>query len=59
MNNELPGDVESLPIPVPNLKSLLARCWAIQACERPLAVHCLRVIESALPASLANNSIDK
>lgn len=58
MNNELPGDVESLPIPVPNLKSLLARCWAIQACERPLAVHCLRVIESALPASLANNSID-
>ncbi|KIO30967.1 hypothetical protein M407DRAFT_222108 [Tulasnella calospora MUT 4182] len=48
MNNEAPSDVESLSIPVPELKNLLGRCWAIQPSERSSAADCLQVIELAL-----------
>ncbi|KAG8911732.1 hypothetical protein FRC00_005925 [Tulasnella sp. 408] len=51
VNDELPADVESLSILHPDLKVLLARCWAIQPSERPSASFCLSVLNSELSTS--------
>ncbi|KAG8909112.1 hypothetical protein FRC01_007127 [Tulasnella sp. 417] len=48
INGEPPSDTETLSFPVPDLKSLLRRCWNLQPSERPSASDCLRVVESAL-----------
>ncbi|KAG8970623.1 hypothetical protein FRC05_000559 [Tulasnella sp. 425] len=50
MNNEPPSDTISLPIPVPAVKHLLARCWTVQPNERPSVDHCLSIIAAELSA---------
>lgn len=59
MDGEPPSDTENLPFPVPDLKTLLARCWTIQPLERPSVVDCLRNIESALLTPLLTMDTDR
>lgn len=51
VNEELPAEIGSLRIPIPNLKLLLAKCWAIQPSERPPASYCLNILNSEVHAS--------
>ncbi|KAG8953715.1 Platinum sensitivity protein [Tulasnella sp. 424] len=59
MNNEPPSDIESLSLPVTDLKNLLGRCWTIQPSERPSAIDCFQIIESALPTPRLMEGIDR
>lgn len=42
VNEQLPAEIGSLPIPIPDLKLLLAKWWAISPSERPPAFYYLR-----------------
>lgn len=59
MMGELPSDPESLPIPVPDLKILIAKCWTIKPNERPSAADCLRILNSVLLASQISTAIER
>ncbi|KAG9027701.1 hypothetical protein FS837_004190, partial [Tulasnella sp. UAMH 9824] len=58
VNDELPADIESLPIPIPDLKFLLAKCWAIQPSERPSASFCLRILNSEASTSSTPDHVE-
>ncbi|KAG8896787.1 hypothetical protein FRC01_011622, partial [Tulasnella sp. 417] len=47
LNDEPPSDAETLPIPIPAVKQLLATCWNTQPQKRPSAQHCLHVLTTA------------
>ncbi|KAG8924844.1 hypothetical protein FRC01_010981 [Tulasnella sp. 417] len=51
VNDEIPAEIGSLPIPIPEIKLLLGKCWAIQPNERPSASYCLRILNSQVYAS--------
>ncbi|KAG9044503.1 hypothetical protein FS837_008053 [Tulasnella sp. UAMH 9824] len=53
-----PSEIEDLPIPVPELKLLLAKCWKPEPSERPPASHCLRTLNSATPVSQIYHHIE-
>lgn len=57
--NELPSDPESLPITVPDVKVLLAKCWNLQPNERPSAAYCLRILNSVSPASNDGRQVEE
>ncbi|KAG9017076.1 hypothetical protein FRB90_001855 [Tulasnella sp. 427] len=56
---QAPCDTESLPIPVPEIKSILTACWAISPSERPSASHCLSVLNSLSMSSNTTKALDK
>lgn len=43
-----PARVEDLPIPIPDIKLLLARCWDSEPEARPPAAECLDALSSAI-----------
>ncbi|KAG8899294.1 hypothetical protein FRC00_001632 [Tulasnella sp. 408] len=47
LREELPSETEDLPIDVTDLKLLLNKCWSVPPNERPSAVYCLNVLNSA------------
>ncbi|KAG8899005.1 hypothetical protein FRC01_010702, partial [Tulasnella sp. 417] len=51
VNNEIPAEIGSLPIPIPDIKMLLEKCWAIKPSERPSASYCLHILNSQVYAS--------
>ncbi|KAG8977551.1 hypothetical protein FRC05_001409 [Tulasnella sp. 425] len=59
LESEIPAEIESLLIPVPDLKLLLAKCWAITPIERPSAAYCLRILNSVSPSSQASIHVGK
>ncbi|KAG9026774.1 hypothetical protein FS837_004512 [Tulasnella sp. UAMH 9824] len=50
VNEELPAELGSLPIPIASLKPLLGKCWALQPSERPSSSYCLRILSSEVYA---------
>ncbi|KIO31637.1 hypothetical protein M407DRAFT_67694, partial [Tulasnella calospora MUT 4182] len=48
---EPPSETDCLPIPILDLRLLLAKCWSREPDERPSAGYCLRILNSALSAS--------
>ncbi|KAG8896556.1 hypothetical protein FRC00_005737, partial [Tulasnella sp. 408] len=54
-----PSEIEDLPIPVPDLKLLLEKCWKPEPSERPLASYCLRTLNSAAPVSQTDHRIER
>ncbi|KIO31675.1 hypothetical protein M407DRAFT_19409 [Tulasnella calospora MUT 4182] len=48
VEDKLPADVEGLPIPTPEVKELLTKCWSISPAERPSALQCLCYMRPAM-----------
>lgn len=59
MNKELPSEVETLPIPVPVVKQLLAACWHPQPEQRPSAEYCLHIITGVLFDLHSTDNLDR
>lgn len=48
LRGQPPARVEDLPIPIPDIKLLLARCWDVEPEARPPAAECLHTLSSAI-----------